>query len=69
MSGQRYAASQIWEVADGPVKKGDEVILGVSRKFTVMAVYPYLGKYKQWFKYTVRVHLPNSKSGYLEYCI
>jgi len=69
MSGQRYAAGRIWEVTDGPVKKGDRVVLGVSREFTVIGVYPYLGKYKEWFKYTVRIALPNSRSGYLEYCI
>jgi hypothetical protein len=56
-------------VKECPVKVGDKVCLFWKAEYTVTGVYPYEGKYTQWFNWTVRVALPNSRSGYLEYCI
>jgi len=35
----------------------------------VLEVYPYNGKYKNDFTWVIRATAPNTKKGYLEYCI
>ena len=52
-----------------PVKVGDKVCLLWKRELVVISVRPYTGKYKEYFKWTVKVALPCSSSGWLEYCI
>ena len=56
-------------VNECPVKVGDKVCLLWRRELVVTSVRPYTGKYKEHFKWTVKVALPCSSSGWLEYCL
>ena len=35
----------------------------------ILAVFPYTGKYPQWFTHVVRLYAPNTKRGWLEMAV